>query len=162
VTTPIRLALLPSSALRTRVSDGLGALSKAHRQLIDKPLRSSFADSLEVDEALRKTAAREPQWDYLLGHDPSSVVVGLEPHSAHTGEVAAVIGKKAAARRQLQSHLKKNSRIAGWFWVALGKVDFAPPDKVIRRLEQEGITFVGGSLREKDLRPLMTSKGSRR
>jgi hypothetical protein len=62
-----------------------------------------------------------------------------------------VIAKKNAAKGQLRDHLKPGSAIAAWFWVASGKVDFAPHDKVIRRLEQEGITFVGGTLREKEL-----------
>jgi hypothetical protein len=162
VTTPIRGALSPSSSLQEVVRDGLGALDKSHKQLIDEKLRPSFADSLEIDESLRKGADQENRWDYLLGHDESSLVVGLEPHSAYTGEVSTVIAKKSSARKQLRSHLKTGSRIAGWFWVASGKVDFAPHDKVIRRLEQEGITFVGGMLREKDLRRLVSPKGAHR
>lgn len=160
MSTPIREALLPASALQNNVFDGLGALARAHKQLIDDNLRPSFADSLDIDESLRQGNERDHRWDYLLGHE-SSAVVGLEPHSAHTGEVSTVIAKKNAARQQLKNHLADSSKITAWFWVASGKVDFAPHDKVIRRLEQEGISFVGGKLREKDLRlPTRPVKGT--
>lgn len=162
MTTPIRLALLPTSTLQSKVFDGLGALAKAHRQLIDDNLRQSFADSLEIDESLRQGNERDNRWDYLLGHEESALVVGLEPHSAYTGEVSTVIAKKSSARQQLKNHLAHGSKITAWFWVASGKVDFAPHDKVVRRLEQEGITFVGGKLREKDMRMFaQATKGAR-
>lgn len=148
------------SALQEKVCDGLGALAKAHKQLIDDSLRPSFADSLEIDESLKQGNEQGNRWDYLLGHEASAVVVGLEPHSAYTREVSAVIAKKNAARQQLKRHLADAGKISAWFWVASGRVDFAPHDKVLRRLEQEGITFVGGKLREKDPRlPTKPVKG---
>jgi hypothetical protein len=144
-------ALLGTSTLHAGIREGLGALEKTHKQLIDEKIRASFVDSLDIDEGLKKGNEQENRWDYLLGHGETSVVVGLEPHSAYTSEVSTVIAKKSSARKQLQGHLKPGSTIAAWFWVASGKVDFVPHEKVVRRLDQEGITFVGGMLRAKDL-----------
>lgn len=126
---PIQAALKTSSPLREHVQQGLGALERPHKQLVDEKIRQDFADSLEVDEALRAGNDQANRWDYLLGHDESSLVVAFEPHSAYTGEVSTVIAKKNAAREQLRRHLKPGSRIAAWFWVASGRVDFAPHDK---------------------------------
>lgn len=162
MTTPIKLVLLTTSRLQAGVREGLGALERSHKQLIAQELRQSFADSLEIDEALRKGNDQVNRWDYLLGHAESSLVVGLEPHSAYTGEVSTVIAKKNAARKQLAAHLKAGGTIAAWFWVASGRVDFAPHEKVMRRLDQEGITFVGGMLKSKDLPKTPGPKRSRR
>jgi hypothetical protein len=151
MTTPVRSILLGASTLLAGVRDGLGALERPHKQLVDEKIRPSFDDSLDIDDGVRGGNEQENRWDYLLGHGESSVVVALEPHSAHTSEVSTVIAKKSSARRQLRAHLKPGSTIAAWFWVASGKVDFAPYEKVIRRLDQEGITFVGGMLRAKDM-----------
>ena len=158
MTTPIKRALKPSSPLSRAVCDGLGAVQSTHKQLIDIQIRTQFADSLEIDEGLREGNEQENRWDYLLGHESSSLVVGFEPHSASTGEVSTVIAKKNAAREQLRNHIKAGSSVAAWFWVASGRVDFAPHDKVMRRLEQEGITFVGGVLRAKELSKLQSQR----
>jgi len=74
-----------------RVEDGLRALDRAHKKLIDESLRKEFADSLEIDENLRDGRDQENRWDYLLGYGVTNAVVGLEPHSATTGEVSTVI-----------------------------------------------------------------------
>ncbi len=161
MTTPIRSTLRSASTLLAGVRDGLGALEKPHKQLIDEKIRPSFVDSLEIDEGVKEGHEQENRWDYLLGHGETSAVVALEPHSAYTSEVSTVIGKKNSAREQLRAHLKPGSTITAWFWVASGRVDFAPHEKVIRRLDQEGITFVGGMLRAKDL-PKPSPKKPRR
>lgn len=161
MTTPVRNSLKAQSLLAPHVKDGLGAVRQAHKQLIDKQVRSHFTDSLDIDERLRDSHEQENRWDYLLGHEASSLVVGFEPHSAYTGEVSTVIAKKNAAREQLRVHLRSGASIAACFWVASGKVDFAPHDKVMRRLEQAGISFVGGMLRAKDLSKLQPPKTSR-
>lgn len=159
MTTPVRLLLLPKSPLAAGVRDGLGALKQADKRLVDEEIRPSFVDSIDIDEGLRAGREQENRWDYLLGHDETLTVVALEPHSAYTNEVSTVVAKKRAARQQLRDHLKPGSKIAAWFWVASGKVDFVPHDKVIRRLDQEGITFVGGMLRAKDLPKASPGKG---
>lgn len=112
MTTPIRNTLKAQSLLARHVGDGLGAVRQAHKQLIDKQVRSHFADSLDIDDRLRDSHEQENRWDYLLGHEASSLVVGFEPHSAYTGEVSTVIAKKNAAREQLRVHLRSGASIA--------------------------------------------------
>jgi hypothetical protein len=162
--TPVRAALRKESALHSTVENGLGALKKVDKDSIEDTLRSQFADSLALDEALRAGHGQESRWDYLLGHKPSQQVVGLEPHSAHSDQISTVIKKRRAAVRQLQDHLESGMRIAAWYWVASGKVDFQPLEKATLRLAQEGITFVGTRLRSKDLPslPLKTDTASRK
>jgi hypothetical protein len=157
---PTKSALRADSKLHAEVKKGLGALEKSDKALVDKAIRASFADSLEIDKNLRTGRDQEHRWDYLLGHGDTTLIVGLEPHSAHTKEVSTVVAKKAAAKRQLRDHLKPGTTIAAWFWVASGKVDFVPHEKTILRLDQEGITFVGGMLRAKNLSRLQKDKVS--
>lgn len=162
MTTPVRRALRKTSALQESVCDGLGAVNRAHKKHVDERVRRDFSDSVDIDVSLQSGHERENRWDYLLGHEPSSAVVGLEPHSAYTGEVSTVIAKKRAAREQLRSHLRNGRKVAAWYWVASGKVDFVPHDKVQLRLVQEGITFVGGTLRAKNLSDLTPKPTKRR
>lgn len=44
--------------------------------------------------------------------------------------------------------------MAAWYWVASGRIDFAPHDKTITRLDQNGIQFVGSRLEAKHLASL--------
>jgi hypothetical protein len=150
-TTPVRGALLPTSTLLPQVRDGLGAVNQADHGCIDVALQTEFADSLDLDAALESAHPQEPRWDYLLGHRPSALVIALEPHSARRGEVSTVIAKRKAAREQLRPHLKPSARIAGWFWVASGRLHFADTETVRRRLDQNGITFVGRRLMTKHI-----------
>jgi hypothetical protein len=156
------MALKQGSPLQASVCEGLGAVVGSHKQFIERSIRNSFLDSVEIDEALKAGNDQSNRWDYLLGWREGSLVVGLEPHSAYTGEVSVVIAKKNAARAQLRDHLRSGVNVAAWFWVASGRVDFAPHDKVILRLEQEGISFVGGMLRSKDMPKLAPAKRRRR
>lgn len=155
--TPIRAALTGDSTLKDSVQDGLRAIEASHKDYIDASLRSAFADSLALDDAMKNEHAQDSRWDYLLGYAASPAVVGLEPHSAHSDQVSTVIQKRKAALSQLRSHLKNGQRVAAWFWVASGKVDFQPFDKAKLRLDQEGITFVGKVLLPKHMRDLPTS-----
>jgi hypothetical protein len=149
--TPVRAALRPDSSLRENVKDGLGAVIIAHHNYFDVDVRSSFADSLDIDGALKKGREQENRWDYLLGHGPSKKVIGVEPHSAENREIETVINKLVAARRQLQDHLCDGKFVAKWIWVASGKVHFAPMEKATLRLAQNGIKFVGRRIMNKDL-----------
>lgn len=123
----------------------------AHRIYFDEAVRSSFADSLDIDEALKEGREQENRWDYLLGHEPSKQVVGIEPHSAENSEITTVIKKRQAARRQLQEHLRDGVLVAKWLWVASGRVQFAPMEKATFRLAQNGIQFVGRKITNKHL-----------
>lgn len=77
--------------------DGLGAIKVAHRGYFEIAVRPAFADSLDLDEALKQGHEQENRWDYLLGHSPSGDVVAVEPHSAKPDEITTVIKKRSAA-----------------------------------------------------------------
>lgn len=121
----------------------MGAVKRVDRDRFDAGIRADFADSLELDEAVRQDRDRENRWDYLLGHAPSDEVVAVEPHSARQDHVTKIIKKRAAARDQLREHLRDGARVAKWLWVASGEVQFADTDRARRQLDQHGIEFVG-------------------
>lgn len=141
--TPVRGALKEDSSLRASVQDGIGAVERSHRDYFDAQVRRAFADSLDLDKALEQGREQENRWDYLLGHAPSGQVVAVEPHSAKDEEIDTVINKRVAAREQLRDHLRNGAVVAKWLWVASGKVRFAATEKTARRLDQNGIEFVG-------------------
>lgn len=141
--TPIRSALAEASSLREAVQDGLAAMKRKDRGYIDEDIRSAFADSLDLDEAMRPDHAQENRWDYLLGLSTGRTVVAIEPHSAKQNAITTVIRKREAAMEHLRPHLKPSTRIAAWLWVASGKVHFADTERARRRLDQNGIAFVG-------------------
>jgi hypothetical protein len=146
--TPLRDSLNAASALRERVRDGLGALKSADRSYVHASLRTAFADSLDTDEAFRVGHDTENRWDYLLGHERSRRIVGLEPHTASDKEVSTVIKKRARTLEHLRGHLKPGRRVAAWYWVASGTVNFTIMDKAViqprfravRRDERRGVT----------------------
>jgi hypothetical protein len=150
--TPVRAALREDSQLRPSIKDGLGAVLNAHRSYFEEAVRSSFADSLDIDEALKVGREQENRWDYLLGHLPSKQVVGVELHSAKNSEITTVINKRGAARRQLHEHLREGVFVAKWLWVASGQVQFAPMEKATFQLAENGIKFVGRKITHKHLR----------
>jgi hypothetical protein len=134
------------------VENGLQAVERGHvHDLIEEVARTSFEDSLDLDQALKEEYPEDARWDYLLGHGASGNVVALEPHSAKNDQISTVIQKRTAARIQLRDHTKDGSTISHWYWVASGRVDFAPTEKAIRLLDQNGITFVGRRLLPKHL-----------
>jgi hypothetical protein len=129
----------------------MAALETAHRDHFDPAIRSSFADSLDLDAALQADHEQENRWDYLLGHRPSREVVAVEPHSARTDQVSTVIGKRSSARKQLRTHLRDGARVSRWLWVASGRVSFAHTEKAKLLLDQNGIEFVGTKVMAKHL-----------
>lgn len=157
----VDLVFNESSPLREAIRKGLGALESGHRSYVDGPIRTAFDESVDIDAALKSEAPTDNRWDYLLGHDESSEVVGLEPHSANTKEISVVIAKKKAALDQLRPHLKSGKRVARWFWVASGKTSFLPHEKCVLQIQQAGIDFVGRSLKEKNLKGLAKSGGKK-
>lgn len=149
--TPVRSALQKDSSLLPSVKDGIGAVESSHHTYFDASIRTTFADSLDIDQALRAGREQENRWDYLLGHAPSGQVVAVEPHSAKDDETERVIKKRSAAREQLRTHLRDGAMISRWLWVASGKVCFAATEKTARRLDQNGIEFVGKRVMAKHL-----------
>ena len=151
VNTPLRHVLHERSSLHASIEDGMDAVSKSHRTYFDESIRSTFADSLELDEALRSGRDQENRWDYLMGHAPSGEVIAVEPHSAKQDEITTLIRKRQAALEQLAGHLRDGARISKWLWVASGKVHFAETEKAKLRLVQNGIEFVGTRVMAKHL-----------
>jgi len=149
--TTLRKALEAASTLQELVEDGLQAVEKAHRGLIDAGIRAEFDDSIDIDTAFEEGHENEYRWDYLLGHRKSKRIVGLEPHSAANHEISRVIGKRSGALVHIRNHLQKGVAVTRWFWVASGNVDFLPVDKAVLRLAEGGITFVGRKLLKKHL-----------
>jgi len=156
--TPLRHTLREDSPLLPSVRDGLQALEAGHRDYIAGDIRAAFADSLNLDDAMRAGHENENRWDYLLGHAPSNEVVALEPHSAKQEEISRVVRKLAAAKGHLQDHLRDGARIKRWLWVASGKVQFADTEKTRRLLDQKGIQFVGTVVNAKHLPPGTTPR----
>lgn len=151
MTSPILALLAQSSSLRTLVKTGLGALLTKDKSYIDGDIRARFTDSLNLDAAMQPAHPNDNRWDYLLGLDSDGPVVGLEPHSATEGEISVVIKKKEHSQRQLLPHVASGKRIAAWYWVASGTVDFPNHDRAVLRCAQHGITFVGKKLHAKHL-----------
>jgi len=133
------------------VRDGLGAVIKPHLIYFDESIRRTFADSLNIDNALKEGREQEHRWDYLVGHGPSNKVIAVEPHSAENSEITTLINKRSAARRQLQNHICKEQQVAKWIWVASGKVHLTPLEKATFILAQNGIEFVGRKITNKHL-----------
>jgi hypothetical protein len=148
--TPVLAALRDESPLRASVKPGLSAIKKADAYILDKSIRGEFEDSLDLDDATRAGREGENRWDYLLGHT-SSKIIGVEPHSATNGEVSVVIAKKQASQRVLLDHFREGVTVSSWNWVSSGTVGLMPLDKVRLRLAQNGISFVGRSLRKTHL-----------
>jgi hypothetical protein len=142
-TSPLRGALLTESKLQNNVTDGLAAMKPNDRACVDEQLRSSFADSIDIDTFFQPEYSHKNRWDYLLGHTQTGHIIAVEPHSAKNDEVSTVISKRREAREQLRPHLRDGVTIAAWLWVASGSVYLMPMDKQILRLSQNGITFVG-------------------
>lgn len=152
--TPLRAALQPESALRSKVCDGIGAVDGKDVDFLAKEVRPEFADSLALDAALLKGHEQENRWDYLLGHAATSALVGVEQHSAKTDQISKVIAKKRAAQQQLRPHLQLGKNVRLWLWVSSGRVDFSPLDKANRRLAEAGIEFAGRQVQAKHLAKL--------
>ncbi len=149
--TPVRAALRSDSSLQGNVKDGLGAIKPAHRNYFEVKTRAAFADSVDIDEGLKKGREQENRWDYILGHNSSKILIAVEPHSADNHEIATVIKKRTSAINQLENHLLIGKRVTKWIWVASGKVRLLPFEKAKILLDQNGIEFVGGQIKLKHL-----------
>ncbi|HEY0481343.1 MAG TPA: hypothetical protein VGD37_27695 [Kofleriaceae bacterium] len=153
MTGPVSRAL-DGSYLAADIRPGLQAVPNEPRGHIAESIRRDFADSLDLDAASRTRHPGDARWDYLLGHAPSSQVIGVETHSAETSQVTRVIQKRAASLVHLRDQLRAGHRVAAWYWAASGPVDFVPHEKTVIRLNDNGIRFVGGRLEPRHLAEL--------
>ena len=149
--TLLRAALKNDSALQEHVKDGMGAIKHGHKNYFETAIRTSFADSLELDEAMLKGHENENRWDYLLGHGPTDTMIAVEPHSAKQDQISTVINKRKMAKVRLQDHLKEGKSVSKWLWVASGEVHFANTEKARLKLDENGITFVGTQVKAKHI-----------
>jgi hypothetical protein len=147
----VRSALVASSSLLPKVEDGMRAVKSSDGDCFHADVKSAFADSIDLDEAMKPGRDEENRWDYLLGHSASRTVIGVEPHSAKEDQVSTVIKKRKAAVEQLRPHLAAGKAVASWLWVASGNVQFADTEKTKLRLAQNGIEFVGKQVLPKHL-----------
>jgi len=150
--TPIREALRTDSPLHSSVRAGLGALKTMHRGCFDIAARAAIADSIDIDESLKKGREQENRWDYLLGHHLTKILIAVEPHSADNSQIRTVINKRKAAIQQLGTHLRDGKKVSKWIWVASGRVRLLPIEKAKFLLDQNGIEFIGGEIKIKHLR----------
>jgi hypothetical protein len=153
VSGPVSRAL-KGSTLATAIRPGIQAVPGDKHKHIGESLRPEFLDSLDLDEATRPKYPHDARWDYLLGHAHSSQVIAIETHSAETSQVSKVIQKRTASLGHLRGQLAAGHKVAAWYWAASGRVDFVPHDKILNRLDQNGIQFVGGRLEAKHLAEL--------
>ncbi len=158
--TPIRASLVPASYLLALVEPGLGAVKKADHKHFTDEVRATFVDSVDLDTALQTKFPEDPRWDYLLGHQ-GGAIVAVEPHSARQDQIDTILRKRKAALEQLRPHLRDGTKIAKWLWVSSGTVQFADTEKVRRRLDSNGIEFVGKEIRAKHLPPAPPAKPAR-
>ena len=141
--TRLRKALNQLSPLRALVQDGLGAFEKSHVSLIAEDQRRRIGDSLDLDAASKHEHPEANRWDYIVSIPDKQEFVGIEPHSAKDSEVSVIIRKKQHATNYLRNHLQDGYGITKWFWVTGGAVRFSRMEPARRRLDENGIKFVG-------------------
>jgi hypothetical protein len=154
--TVIQKAARDKSAILGQIKLGLGAMRKQDRALIDSEVATIFEDSVDIDEVARPGNEQENRWDYLLGVAEGGRLVALEPHTASEGEVSVVIAKRAFSKEFLSMNLKDGKKVERWLWVASGKVGFLDTEKARRRLDQNGIEFVGRAVTSKSFPKVAT------
>lgn len=142
-------ALQKKSSLQPAVREGLGALRTADVKLIHERARRDVGDSIDIDEAAKAEHPTENRWDYLLSVPSARRLVAFEPHSpAKDSEIKVVIAKRRFALDYLRAHLPAAYRVSDWYWASRGKVTFMSMESARRRLNQNGIEFVGRVLRK--------------
>jgi hypothetical protein len=129
-------------------SEWIGGFTNVDVKLIAEDQRSRIGDSLNLDAATKDEHPEANRWDYIVSIPDLSECAGIEPHSAKDSEISVVIAKKKHATEYLRDHLQNGHRITRWFWVTRGTVSFSKMDRARRRLDQNGIAFVGRSLRD--------------
>lgn len=144
----LKSAFQETSHLRAHIETGLHALSQRDVRLVAESERSKVGDSIDLDAATRAEFPEAHRWDYVISLPASSQLVGIEPHAARESEISVVVAKKRHALEYLKNHLRAGYSIAKWFWVSHKSVHFSRMEPAQRRLNQNGITFVGRNLKK--------------
>ena len=141
--TLLREALHEKSRLRDLVRSGIEAFLTIDVKLIAEDQRSRIGDSLDLDAATKNEHSKANRWDYIVSIPDLNELAGIEPHSAKDSEICVVISKKKHATAYLRNHILKGYRINKWLWVSHSTVSFSKMDRARRRLDQNGIAFMG-------------------
>lgn len=139
----LRNALRAGSALLPFVSNGVGAIAGAHRNLIAAPERARVGDSMDLDSALEAAFPNQNRWDYVLSVPDAGLLVGVEPHTSADHEISVVIKKKQRALEHLREHLQPKYGVTRWYWATSGRCMFSSMERARRRLDAAGIQYVG-------------------
>jgi len=140
-------ALHTNSTLRDHVVSGSQAIESKDLKLLSEQVRKSIGDSVDLDQASRAEAPEDNRWDYIVSSPENELFAGIEPHTAKDSEISVVIAKRKHAIAYLRNHLVHGVIVSRWFWVTHDKVGFSNMEKARRRLDQQGIRFVGGVLK---------------
>src|SRR5947207_2717021 len=94
----VLLVALRTHALAAAVQSGKQGILKSHRAQIQEAT-ARVIDSLDFDEAMRKSAPSAARWDYFIGTDSSvDAIIGAEVHTVNAHGVTDLVNKKRWSR----------------------------------------------------------------
>jgi uncharacterized protein involved in copper resistance len=142
-------AVNSSRAIAAHYRDGLRAVKGVDR----KRMRASgrrVTGSVNLEDALRRTHANEPIWDYGIGirHTANGDrVIWVEVHGANNRHVGDVLQKHSWLTAWLSREAQDLKAISTTYvWLATGRVYINPDTPERRRLSQAGIALKAGAL----------------
>lgn len=136
--------------------DGLQALPKSHRSMIEPTDSRRLTGSIDLDTSLAHdpVEGRKPRWDYGIGFRTRNRVrcaVWVEVHNATAGDLAVVRAKATWLRTWLSSHgtelrtmttaAEKALPGSAFVWLAQGPVTIPKTSMTRRRLAQDGLSM---------------------
>ena len=143
-----------ANAARLPVNIGLAALETRDRKCVQRAAGTTFAGSVNMDEAYRQLEPQSNRWDYGLGFSiaDEEFAVWIEPHSATSAsEVTTMLRKLQWLKDKLASEefqglrkMTEKARQKGlrqFSWVAHGKIGFRKGTSDANRLSQAGLNF---------------------
>ncbi len=146
-----RAALQATPGLQNAYCPGLQALRAEDRARIRAANARSLAGSADIDAALGTAYANAARWDYAIAHrahhPPGERVYWVEVHSAHTGDVGAVLAKLNWLKSWLSGAAPLLAVLPREFvWLATGPVHILAGSPQARRLAQSGLRPPQGQL----------------
>lgn len=131
-------ACMMSCGLEGRLKAGLKALGR-HSTKVRVGGRIRVVESIDLDEALKKTAGQEHRWDYGVGLKGSSntSTAWIEIHPASSADVGVFLSKLQWLKAWLHDHGSKACLAkASFHWIATAGVHIDSQSR--RRLNQAG------------------------